>query len=273
MKGINIRRLLLTARHNALTNRAEVVRTFFIMTFGLLAVYEVNLWNPIWRRQPYFDGVLAFNHIMMPTAGIFILFMVFMPGSVFDNMKTKQKRTAFLMLPASAAEKFVVRWLWVTVVMAAVFLASMICADVLRWLCCLTVGPDVHGSVTLYVVSELPHFFAEVFDGNTRGYPGIACNVSRLLFIQSLFVLGGTFFHKNAMLCTAAVIMVLWIGSAYAGTPIGSCRNLAAAACGDDRTADMVMTAVMLGLTALCYALAYRLFRRMEVINNMRINT
>lgn len=271
MKGMDMRRLWLTMRLNAVNNRAEAMRMFFIMMFGLLLIYEVKMFDM--RLTKYGDMAMmhAVDELSMITCGIFVTYMLFMPGMMFASMRTKRQRTVALMLPASAAEKFVTRWLWVTAGMAMIYVAAVICADLLRALLGLVAGDGAGGSVALRAAEGFPGNIIYLFGASYNEWYATTYYISLAVLCHSLFLLGGTLFRKNALICTLAVLLALRFIVFPIVNPLNLCRDGLIAVCGD-MAGNLAAAAVALCLTALSYCLSYRLFRRMEAVNNRLIN-
>lgn len=71
----------------------------------------------------------AFVVMTVMTYVVFTICMVLSGSMMFNNMKSKQMRISFLVLPASNLEKFLSRWLITTVGALVVFIAALVVAD------------------------------------------------------------------------------------------------------------------------------------------------
>lgn len=222
-----------------------------------------------------FDSI----YLQCENAAHFMFFLVmFMAGCmIFKNMLTKQQRISFLALPASNLEKFIARFLWTNVGYLLMVILSTIFADILLALFSLCLGEGVHGSVVFAICESL-------FDGH--GCMRIAGNrlpdfyfylwmTTVVFFLQSSWTFIGTLFRKNAWLWAiclqvllGSVFVVLldsepfWFTSFYSSLydAIG--------------VRWMVLSHSVLGLaaSALLYWGSYKLFVRMQVINNKWVN-
>lgn len=277
MKGFDIKRFMLTVKWDMMTNWKQSLRSVLGMTFGLLIMFGATM---LPNRNTMSQNL--FDHIIDQLAGMsvfcFFLFIIVGASLLFVNMRTKQQRTAFLMLPASAAEKFVARWLWATVGFIVMFVIALALADALRMVFCALVGPRLFGSVTAAFFRTAYDFFTigvgtafNLIDNET-GYPWtfMAIATTSVMLMHAFYLLGGTFYRKNAWLmttCTAFVILFLLT----AIDPFSS--GAACCTAKEDVVAAMRVGACVNGaLTVVCYWLAFRLSRRMQVINNKWTN-
>ena len=218
-------------------------------------------------------------YLQCENAAYFAFFCVmFVAGCmIFKNMLTKQQRISFMALPASNLEKFIARFLWTNVGYLLMVILSTIFADILLALFSLCLGEGVHGSVVFAICESL-------FDGH--GCMRIAGNrlpdfyfylwmTTVVFFLQSSWTFIGTLFRKNAWLWAiclqvllGSVFVVLldsepfWFTSFYSSLydAIG--------------VRWMVLSHSVLGLaaSALLYWGSYKLFVRMQVINNKWVN-
>ncbi|MDE5947531.1 MAG: hypothetical protein K2G86_01885, partial [Prevotella sp.] len=129
-KGFDLKRFGLMVRWDLMTNWKSSVRIVLSMALGLLLMYELNMMNTHnaaipaqWQRR-LLDMVAETNIA-------FVFFMLAGAALIFVCMKTRQQRIAFIMLPASPAEKFLSRLLYATVGFFVMFFAASVIADVL----------------------------------------------------------------------------------------------------------------------------------------------
>ena len=246
------------------------------LTVGLAFYFMANLY---FERGLLMETPLAFMNLYSNLAGmaLFVGFALMMVAgcSIFKNLLSKQNRITFLSLPASNLEKYISRFIWVNVGYAIMFVIAVIFADLLLALFSLMLGLGVHGSVTITL-------FAELFESKTVLYsrilnPGyfsvMVCTI--MLFMQSSWTLLGTLFRKNAWLWTLCI--QVFLGTSWAMAISGSDSFLSQlwlsfySTFGHDLFFWMH---VILGLaaSALMYWGSYRIFCRMQVINNKWLN-
>lgn len=207
-----------------------------------------------------------------------LIFMVFGASSIFTNMKTKQQREAFLMLPASNVEKYIVRWCVATLGMAILFMLAGCLADAVFYLYCLAFKPEIHGSVMALFFSTTVSDYTLIKESVLFGvdnssslaiFTAMVCLLS--LLAHAFFILGGTLFRRHAVLLTiGSGFILLFIGMTIL---VRLPRFMMAWVA--DSNMDMVCLAFMLFLVALIvcfYWLSYKLFTRMQIINNKWLN-
>ena len=216
------------------------------------------------------------NAAMATDLGIYIIVSMIGGCWIFNNMKTKEQRITFKMLPATDAEKFAVRVLYVTLVWWLMGIVAFCAADVFRMLVSLIVGTDV-------VRSTIPDFLSMLFgtDGNNRVVindgrfgnvlPFIVTLYAWVFWVHSLYILGGAFFRRRQFVLTTMAHFVLML----VFTPL-----IIDFVDGFDReTAKLwadtwawLASAVLFALGVLDWWLSYKIFRRMQVVNNKWVN-
>ena len=246
------------------------------LTVGLAFYFMANLY---FERGLLMETPLAFNNFYGNLAGValFVGFALMMVAgcSIFKNLLSKQNRITFLSLPASNLEKYISRFIWVNVGYAIMFVIAVIFADLLLALFSLMLGLGVHGSVTVTL-------FAELFESKTVLYsrilnPGyfsvMVCTI--MLFMQSSWTLLGTLFRKNAWLWTLCIQVFLGTSWAMAISSSDSFLSQLWLSFHSTLGHDLFFWIhVILGLaaSALMYWGSYRIFCRMQVINNKWLN-
>lgn len=207
---------------------------------------------------------------------VIYLIVVIISGTwIFANMQTKAQRTTMKLLPATDLEKFLVNFLAVTLGAAVMAIVAFFVADILRILTCLVVGVD-------YVTFSLPYFLQMVFTnaditGNLTSagstYPTAVNFVAAgwCFWAQSLYILGGTALRRYQFAITSTVHAALFIAMTVV-VAYGN-GNIEATVM-DEGLAPTFYTigAVLFGIAVLNWWFSYRIFKRMQVINNKWIN-
>lgn len=261
--AFSLKRLWLTARQDAAYNRSNLIKMAGILAFIIAVVWSSCLY-------PMFHALIN-EHLIRSTVdkltdttlAVFALSGIIFGAYAFADLKPGKPRVTYLMIPSSAAEKFAVRMFRVTAGYAAIFFLVLIVADVLRYLFVTGMGYPDTGSVTL-------GFFSRI--GNDGIYGGLrmmgrysvtACiyKVLILLFMHSIFIMSGLTYSKLKRGLVAAVLVVLCVVVDIIDMPynIYYMRTthpnvVLGAAC--------IMAAMC---TAVCYAIAYRTFKRMQI--------
>ncbi|MDE6354547.1 MAG: hypothetical protein K2L56_05790 [Prevotella sp.] len=280
-KGFDLKRFGLMVRWDLMTNWKSSVRIVLSMALGLLLMYELNMMNTHnaaipaqWQRR-LLDMVVETNIA-------FVFFMLAGAALIFVCMKTRQQRIAFIMLPASPAEKFLSRLLYATVGFFVMFFAASVIADVLRLVICLIVGPRMFSSVVLTGMGELYDGITGLLTGwddresgllfytrdITEGLWDMATFVSMALFVHALYLLGGSLFRRHALLSTTFSLIAIGLILGWLNVSPYSVNVMF----GDVIKPTRIFPFFFGVLTVLCYWGAYRIYCRMQVINNKWIN-
>ena len=214
------------------------------------------------------------------------LFAIFLGASfVFKNVATKQQRIAFFSLPASNLEKFLVRLFHVMIGYPLCFLVALAFADIMQLFLSfiLLKGPDYSVVVKMITMLYSPIYneiSGEVIKGCLlfpHGFTlvGIMESLSYLTFFAfnyAFWIFCGTLFRRNAWLLTLASqvvigFVVIMIFRVLCFPSIGNLLNESSAL-----TLAYLFIAIAWVVIALMYWGSYRLFSRMQVINNKWLN-
>lgn len=126
-------------------------------------------------------------------------------STLMEPMNSKTKRISFLSLPASHLEKYLSRWLIVTVLYAVMFFVALWLADVCRVaVFSIRYSPELVQSLDL---SKLIDFNSDNSSSAVIPYKGFLIGLSVFLLLQSICVLGSTFWEKASFIKTAAVLV------------------------------------------------------------------
>lgn len=269
MKQFDLHRFGQLLKHHLLTSRGEIVRAFLWMTvsFFLLALFmtEVVYNGSDFEYKDQTEGYVGMSLF-------FVSVIVLVAASrIISNMKDKPSRINYLMLPATNAEKYVVRLLHVSVLMPLLALLAVAAADLARMLVSLLWGrPFVLG-----MFSFLGNLHPEIsFTGETVLLLLLA--VGMTLFHHAVYVLGGTLFRKHPFLLTCAVMFFLFIvlSRGIIGLVSFITDNIDNIELSKTTTMTLgyVAATVLLAVDALIYWLSYKVFCRIQVINNKWLN-
>ena len=246
----------------------------------------------------YFDDVNGYTEdliimfkkdtvmILSNLAWTVYLFAIFLGASfVFKNVATKQQRIAFFSLPASNLEKFLVRLFHVMIGYPLCFLVALAFADIMQLFLSfiLLKGPDysvVVKSVTALFTPIYSDLNGEIIKGcllfpNGFTLVGIMESLSYLTFFAfnyAFWIFCGTLFRRNAWLRTLASqvvigFVVIMIIRVFCSPSVGNSLNESSAL-----ALAYLFIAIAWVVIALMYCGSYRLFSRMQVINNKWLN-
>lgn len=133
----------------------------------------------------------------------------FTASYALETMNTQQKRISFLMLPATSFEKFFARFLYVTVGFVVLSTIALLLAEVTRFLLLpLFDLPDT------FKQSTLPSVWQTIMNVRTFNFNGSGIMESVvgwlfLIWIHSFFILGGSYWYKNAFWKTLGLIILV----------------------------------------------------------------
>lgn len=274
MKSFDINRFGSVLKWNALMTKKEILTNTASMTFAFVVLAVVQVMSS--RNES--DMVVADNFNSFTSFALFVFLIICSIGGcwIFNNMKTKEQRITFKMLPATDLEKFVVRALYATVVWWLMGFIAFCLADLFRMLISLIAGIDI-------VKSAIPDFLNMLFGGNdhnisifgetdmTYVLPLTFAANAWAFWVHSLYILGGALFRRRQFVLTTLAHCI--IGLAFTPIIVDFVDSL------DKATAEQMFCTVMWTagsvftlLFLLNWWLSYKIFRRMQVINNKWLN-
>lgn len=274
MKNFDINRFGSVLKWNALMTKKEILTNTASMTFAFVVLAVVQVMSS--RNES--DMVVADNFNSFTSFALFVFLIICSIGGcwIFNNMKTKEQRITFKMLPATDLEKFVVRALYATVVWWLMGFIAFCLADLFRMLISLIAGIDI-------VKSAVPDFLNMLFGGNdhnisifgetdmTYVLPLTFAANAWAFWVHSLYILGGALFRRRQFVLTTLAHCI--IGLAFTPIIVDFVDSL------DKATAEQMFCIVMWTagsvftlLFLLNWWLSYKIFRRMQVINNKWLN-
>lgn len=212
----------------AMVMKREIMENWKTNLYRLIGIYAgfllVMVFTMSKQASSYSDPQVAFQHYCSNVLGAFVLiigiFGIVYAANIMENMITKEKRIAFLMLPATMIEKFVARFLIVTVGLAvAVFVAASL-AEITRYLLLplFNVPETFHQSVLYNLLSMASVDGEQIYRG--AGYAmnmpyqnwlGELCGWAFLVWSHSLYILGGSYWYKKPFFKTLGTLMLISI--------------------------------------------------------------
>ena len=274
-----------------MTERKDYMRFAIGIALTLTFLFCANI------ISRYFDDVNGYTEdliikfkkdtvmILSNLAWTVYLFAIFLGASfVFKNVATKQQRIAFFSLPASNLEKFLVRLFHVMIGYPLCFLVALAFADIMQLFLSfiLLKGPDysvVVKSVTALFTPIYSDLNGEIIKGflfsNGFTLVGIMESLSYLTFFAfnyAFWIFCGTLFRRNAWLLTLASqvvigFVVIMIIRVFCSPSVGNSLNESSAL-----ALAYLFIAIAWVVIALMYCGSYRLFSRMQVVNNKWLN-
>lgn len=274
MKNFDMNRFGRTLKWSALMTKKEALTNLASMTFAFAVLAVVQVMSS--RNVP--DIVVENNLHNFTSFALFVFLIICFIGGcwIFSNMKTKEQRITFKMLPATDLEKFVVRALYATVVWWLMAFVAFCLADLFRMLVSLVAGVSITGSA-------VPLFFSIIsantdVDINTLNNGDVAFAAAIYVmanawafWAHSLYILGGTLFRRRQFVLTTLAHSV--IGLVFTPMLIQFVDSSGSMALRDSLIAIIWTAAVVFAVWGLVdWWLSYKIFRRMQVINNKWLN-
>ena len=263
-----------TLKWSALMTKKEALTNLASMTFAFAVLAVVQVMSS--RNVP--DIVAEHNFQSFTSFALFVFLIICSIGGcwIFSNMKTKEQRITFKMLPATDLEKFVVRALYATVVWWLMAFVAFCLSDLFRMLVSLVAGVSIKGSA-------VPLFFSMISantdvnintlnSGDTAFAAAIYTMANAWAFwAHSLYILGGTLFRRRQFVLTTLAHSI--IGLVFTPMLIRFVDSSDSLALRDSLVAIVWTAAAVFAVWGLLdWWLSYRIFRRMQVINNKWLN-
>jgi hypothetical protein len=265
-----------------------VLRKTWIRLFGIftLVMFMANLfftrvngvkYDDMVSQWPMEDVIIHYCNYVGSTTCFGVIFfcfsMLFGASFLFAGMKDTRKRSAFLLWPVSNLEKYIISLLLSILWLAVITIGAYLLADTLRvfidW---------VTGRVVIW---GLPKIIDGVFGPAPFEYWQTAWMLFAWVFyIHSLYIVGGTLFRRQQFLLTSATIAVVSILLVMILNQINPQINFITGNW-DMKTETYtqifhpffyILNTTLCLLIVFHYWASYKLFTRMQVINNKWLN-
>ena len=282
MSTFNFNRFSQALKCHFLIERKSWIRLFGIFT---LVMFMANLFFTRMQGPGYQFLVenrtaeelfYHYKHYVESTVTFGIIFfcmaMLFCASFMFSQMKDTRKRSAYLLWPVSNVEKYIVSFLYSVVFMAILTVAAYVLADTLRvlidWLT---------GRIVIWGIPKLAEPFVSGPDFYWQSaWMLLAC----VFYFHSLYIVGGTLFRRQQFLLTSATIVIVTILLVMMQKQIdlqydfitGNWDEKTETYTQTFHTAFYVINSVVTLLIPFHYWVSYKLFTRMQVINNKWLN-
>lgn len=274
MKNFDMNRFGRTLRWSALMTKKEALTNLASMTFAFAVLAVVQVMSS--RNVP--DIVAEHNFQSFTSFALFVFLIICSIGGcwIFSNMKTKEQRITFKMLPATDLEKFVVRALYATVVWWLMAFVAFCLADLFRMLVSLVAGVSIKGSAVPLFFSMISANTDVNINSLNSGDVAFAAAIYTManawaFWAHSLYILGGTLFRRRQFVLTTLAHSI--IGLVFTPMLIHFVDSSDSLALRDSLVAIVWTAAAVFAVWGLLdWWLSYRIFRRMQVINNKWLN-
>ena len=242
--------------------------------YRLLAIYGtflVTLFMTMLTNDPYTPSAQTIHHFTDIVAFVCgVVSMVYL-SQMMKPMETKTSRINYLMLPATNAEKFVSRLLMATVGFWITAIVALAFATASRYIFMpfMYVNPDLYHPIFGNVMAEFfdfsgPITFNEIIMNDFEAGMFV---VMLVIWGYTIYMLGGNIWYKNAFIKTVAAMTVITILGNIVLISLISAFGITK----EDFTILLnTATGVFTVLTIVNIWLSYRLFRRAQVIRNLK---
>lgn len=270
---MDMKRLLTVMKWDFQTNRNEMKKMAATTLAVFTILYALTVLSIYWSGERHtvapesvFREITGFNRFFI------VMEMIWAASMFLYNLRTKERRTTFLMLPASTAEKFAVRWLYVTVGTFLLIVVSLLLADLVLALFCLVAWPELLGSVTLATLRSIAESTGGVWNHYAGGYGVAGANIHIIYMCvlavttHSFFLYCSAKFRRQPLLpAFGIVLLLLFVGGSTGNYPILG-QSLAEAMQWDESAVVLGSTVLLLCVTVLLYRGSYRLLKQMPVV-------
>ncbi|MDY4407517.1 MAG: hypothetical protein SPE53_00060 [Prevotella sp.] len=248
--NFNIKRFFNTFVWTLEASKKELITSVVSLFFVFALVLTLGSTTTFFNNIEFASGFCT---------GLFFVYIMISGCWIGSNLKTKQQIIMYKMLPASNLERFLSRYLYITFIWIMGGILAFAAADLVQIIVNIIIGNEVKSSI--------PFIYIAISDGSEEGLPFIEFLAMYLVYvwIHSLYILGGVFFRKNQFVLTTLVNIVLAIVLTKIIKETGIFIFI------DDIQTTFIIVFLIL-LIALNYYLSYKLFCRIQVINNKWIN-
>ena len=209
----NMHRFLLVAKRDIMEDWKGNL-TKGIGNYALYTIIMISLFiNSHGMKFHDFIANMA-EWILLFTSIVFI----FVSSDVLSPLSSKAKRISFLNLPATNLEKFVWRFLYVSVGFLAINLAAIILLDITHYLLLplFSLGEGYANLLTPYLITEIYDRITSIYfnvDGTPIDISAISVTTFLVmsLWAHSLYLVGGCIWQKHPVLRTVSALFFLFV--------------------------------------------------------------
>ena len=281
MKNFDFHRFALTFKSQLLMGRNFWLRLFliFFLVLFFMEMLMTEVGEVIYNGQDIYK--MRVDNAVNFSITFFVFSMLFGATGIFSVLKDTRKRIAYLMFPASNLEKYINCWIMSTVVVAIVTFVAFFCADTIRTLMAPAFGREMIWGVPSFLSHITPDFHATVTAPNVekiqQWWLGIFFAIGAILYFHSSYMLGGTAFRRQQFLMTTLIHVFLMIIIETVWHHINFEGNINLLSYDEQNglqvhPATYVIMVCQYLLTCFNYWLSYRIFCRVQAINNKWLN-
>ena len=267
MKKFDINRFGRVLARLILVRRRKIINLFlgFLIAcfiYVILRVCNIFTWQASSTEQIQIDLMGSVDFVLTILPAAFFIMGTF----VINDLTSRQSRISEMMLPATNVEKFVARVVLVSIVFPLIVVAAFLTADVLQQIISMLVNHGARASMTAIAID---------FIQATSSHSPLWVKLEVIVLTSAFAVLGGVFFRKTAWLKTiislGLILMIIAGSVTFIGYMLFTNTDYQLSI-PNDLVGDITGNIICLALTILMYWAAYKLYTRLQVINNRWIN-
>lgn len=269
MSNFNYKRFGITFRWIERYSRNTMIRVLFLALAVYLFILLMNTVTASYKGIPADMQQLTLIRAIR-SCGMAYFFWVIISGTWFcPNIKTKQQRITIKMLPATDLEKFLSHMAWLAIQLIG--MALMFClADVIRVALFEVLGLDwIQWGIPVFF--DMSHVAGDMYILGVKSTAVYAAGMAWVLWAQSLYVVGSILINRHGALIVSGIHVILIVALVW----LVAKSDTEAAATDIALTADAA-TYIALATFALLgifnWITGYKLYSRMQVVNNKLIN-
>lgn len=260
---MNTTRFLNLLKWNIIGNKRNLLNTilrFAAACFFIAVMTSITSW---------LSGMADYNAVSTAAKLCVLLFPVTMMAFASEltfNLRTKQTIISYSMLPASNIEKYATNFIYKTIISALLFFVGLLLADCLQALLTFVIAKTAYFLTPLFF-THIVSFFSSMPEALFLF----------LLFVHSTFAVASSFFRRRPLLWTTLLWILIPMLISFCAGAIFEVLNAFAERNGyvivmrlhyEDKLVQFIAGLVTVLLSAFNYWLSYRLFCRIQVINN-----
>ena len=266
MKNFEMTRFANFFKWHLVTHKSEIIRQTGYATIGMfLLIRMANM--GVYSSDSLLEVPIHLGFVIM----IIAFAMCIAAASIFKDMNKKGGFINVSMSPASVSEKYLTLIIYSTVLPFLLLIFSYFIAEILNVLLFVIEGNSVQH---IFIDDLLEMIFVKPF--TEHAIDGIPFAIFQL----SIYILGGSIFRKMPFLSTSAVILafMIFVLPLFLQVFLNNMVDMDAWEQFFENAEECIpvlswgITIVSLLLAALNIFISYRIYRRMQVINNKWIN-
>lgn len=266
----NMHRFLLVAKRDIMEDWKGNL-TKGIGNYALYTIIMISLFiNSHGMKFHDFIANMA-EWILLFTSIVFI----FVSSDVLSPLSSKAKRISFLNLPATNLEKFVWRFLYVSVGFLAINLAAIILLDITHYLLLplFSLGEGYANLLTPYLITEIYDRITSIYfnvDGTPIDISAISVTTFLVmsLWAHSLYLVGGCIWQKHPVLRTVSALFFLFVLKMFSPILLDIKPFMTEFFRNNGVKPFVIIVDCVIGaFTLLNWWISYRIFRNMQIVN------